>query len=283
MAGAPETSKSKGRLVSHLAGWRDQALCSSLVMLRPLSCCLLQTWQSTILVVSHDRNFLNAVATDIIHLHSQRLDTYRGDFENFMKIKEERLKNQQREYEAQQQYREHIQVLGEARSAGALSSQPCPFLRASRPMDVAVVLQEVWQQSGVPGAERDLGLSEAFLSFRFSSTAFATTPTGRPKCRASSSSWRSCECLSCSSLAVGKGQCSWEDTEVPRVPGCGLGFGCPVSGPEALSSMRCPSAEDSTWASGVGVDPQCKASWLCVSSCRPELKPVDKEYEVIMK
>ncbi|KFO88901.1 ATP-binding cassette sub-family F member 3, partial [Buceros rhinoceros silvestris] len=76
----------------------------------PLSCCFLQTWQSTILVVSHDRNFLNAVATDIIHLHSQRLDTYRGDFENFMKIKEERLKNQQREYEAQQQYREHIQV-----------------------------------------------------------------------------------------------------------------------------------------------------------------------------
>ncbi|KAJ6651363.1 hypothetical protein lerEdw1_021042 [Lerista edwardsae] len=70
----------------------------------------LQTWQSTILVVSHDRNFLNAVATDVIHLHSQRLDTYRGDFENFVKIKEERLKNQQREYEAQQQYREHIQV-----------------------------------------------------------------------------------------------------------------------------------------------------------------------------
>nr|XP_009929542.1 PREDICTED: ATP-binding cassette sub-family F member 3 [Opisthocomus hoazin] len=76
----------------------------------PPSCCLHQTWQSTILVVSHDRNFLNAVATDIIHLHSQRLDAYRGDFENFMKIKEERLKNQQREYEAQQQYREHIQV-----------------------------------------------------------------------------------------------------------------------------------------------------------------------------
>ncbi|XP_058044430.1 ATP-binding cassette sub-family F member 3 [Ahaetulla prasina] len=70
----------------------------------------LQTWQSTILVVSHDRNFLNAVATDVIHLHSQRLDSYRGDFENFVKIKEERLKNQQREYEAQQQYREHIQV-----------------------------------------------------------------------------------------------------------------------------------------------------------------------------
>ncbi|XP_058489039.1 ATP-binding cassette sub-family F member 3 [Solea solea] len=70
----------------------------------------LQTWQSTILVVSHDRNFLNAVVTDIIHLHSQRLDSYRGDFENFIKTKEDRLKNQHREYEAQLQYRQHIQV-----------------------------------------------------------------------------------------------------------------------------------------------------------------------------
>ncbi|KAM5164394.1 ATP-binding cassette sub-family F member 3 [Mantella aurantiaca] len=70
----------------------------------------LQTWPSTILVVSHDRNFLNAVATDIVHLHSQRLEGYRGNFESFLKTKEERLKNQQREYEAQQQYREHIQV-----------------------------------------------------------------------------------------------------------------------------------------------------------------------------
>ncbi|XP_047450560.1 ATP-binding cassette sub-family F member 3 [Mugil cephalus] len=70
----------------------------------------LQTWQSTILVVSHDRNFLNAVVTDIIHLHSQRLDSYRGDYENFIKTKEDRLKNQHREYEAQMQYRQHIQV-----------------------------------------------------------------------------------------------------------------------------------------------------------------------------
>ncbi|KAJ8271150.1 hypothetical protein GJAV_G00123320 [Gymnothorax javanicus] len=70
----------------------------------------LQTWQSTILVVSHDRNFLNAVVTDIVHLHSQRLESYRGDYENFLKTKEDRLKNQHREYEAQLQYREHIQV-----------------------------------------------------------------------------------------------------------------------------------------------------------------------------
>ena len=38
----------------------------------------LQDYPSTVLVVSHDRSFLNEVATDIIHQHSERLDYYRG-------------------------------------------------------------------------------------------------------------------------------------------------------------------------------------------------------------
>ena len=38
----------------------------------------LQTYPSTILVVSHDRAFLNEVATDIVHQHSERLDYYKG-------------------------------------------------------------------------------------------------------------------------------------------------------------------------------------------------------------
>ncbi len=35
-------------------------------------------YPSTVLVVSHDRAFLNEVATDIIHQHSERLDYYKG-------------------------------------------------------------------------------------------------------------------------------------------------------------------------------------------------------------
>lgn len=71
----------------------------------------LQSYPSTILVVSHDRSFLNEVATDIIHQHSERLDYYRGsNFDNFYATREERLKNQKREYESQMKYREHLQV-----------------------------------------------------------------------------------------------------------------------------------------------------------------------------
>lgn len=70
----------------------------------------LQGWKSTVLVVSHDREFLNSIATDTIHLQSKRLDAYKGNYENFIKTRTERQKCQQKEYEAQKEYRDHIQV-----------------------------------------------------------------------------------------------------------------------------------------------------------------------------
>ncbi|ORX33245.1 P-loop containing nucleoside triphosphate hydrolase protein [Kockovaella imperatae] len=70
----------------------------------------LQTWPSTLLVVSHDRAFLDHVATDIIHQHSQRLDYFKGNFTQFYATKTERAKNQRKEYESQMQYRQHLQA-----------------------------------------------------------------------------------------------------------------------------------------------------------------------------
>src|SRR5690606_19513899 len=70
----------------------------------------LQTYESTVLVVSHDRAFLNEVATDIIHQHSERLDYYKGgNFDAFYATNEERRKTAQREYENQLAYRKHLQ------------------------------------------------------------------------------------------------------------------------------------------------------------------------------
>ncbi|KAH7114221.1 P-loop containing nucleoside triphosphate hydrolase protein [Dendryphion nanum] len=71
----------------------------------------LQTYPSTLLVVSHDRAFLNEVATDIIHQHSERLDYYKGaNFDSFYATKEERRKTAKREYENQMAQRAHLQA-----------------------------------------------------------------------------------------------------------------------------------------------------------------------------
>ena len=70
----------------------------------------LQKWETTMMVVSHDRMFLNAISTDILYLHNQTIETYKGNYDIFHKTREQRLINQQKEYEAQVQYREHLQV-----------------------------------------------------------------------------------------------------------------------------------------------------------------------------
>lgn len=70
----------------------------------------LQSWSTTLLVVSHDRHFLDIVPTDVLHLHTQRIDAYRGNYSNFVKTMSEKLKNQQREYDSQQLLRAHLQV-----------------------------------------------------------------------------------------------------------------------------------------------------------------------------
>ena len=69
----------------------------------------LQTWPSTLLVVSHDRNFMDEVPTDMLHLHSQRIDTYRGNYTEYHNTMTEKLKAQAREYENQMEYRKHVQ------------------------------------------------------------------------------------------------------------------------------------------------------------------------------
>ena len=43
-------------------------------------------------MVSHDRDFLNSVTTDIIHLHDQRLHGYRGNFAQFEDMYEQKRK-----------------------------------------------------------------------------------------------------------------------------------------------------------------------------------------------
>ncbi|OZJ01961.1 hypothetical protein BZG36_05130 [Bifiguratus adelaidae] len=69
----------------------------------------LKGWPNTLVVVSHDREFLDEVATDILHQHSEKLDYYKGNFTNFYATRSERRRNQLKEYEAQQVYRQHLQ------------------------------------------------------------------------------------------------------------------------------------------------------------------------------
>nr|QNQ79026.1 ABC transporter F family member 3 [Paeonia lactiflora] len=67
-------------------------------------------WPKTFIVVSHARQFLNTVVTDILHLQGQQLTAYKGDYDTFERTREEQLKNQQKAFESNERSRSHMQA-----------------------------------------------------------------------------------------------------------------------------------------------------------------------------
>ena len=64
----------------------------------------LLTWPGTIVVVAHDRYFLDKVATRIWDLAFGRLEAYRGNYSHYAQQKAERRERQRKEWEAQQEH-----------------------------------------------------------------------------------------------------------------------------------------------------------------------------------
>ena len=70
---------------------------------------LKSTFTGTLVVVSHDRHFLNEVVTDVVHFHNNTLATYRGDITNFEAVVQENKIRQKRQREQQEAKRAHLQ------------------------------------------------------------------------------------------------------------------------------------------------------------------------------
>eukprot|EP01118_Nematostelium_gracile_P018976 TRINITY_DN8612_c0_g1_i2.p1 TRINITY_DN8612_c0_g1~~TRINITY_DN8612_c0_g1_i2.p1 ORF type:complete len:705 (-),score=189.30 TRINITY_DN8612_c0_g1_i2:34-2148(-) len=70
---------------------------------------LTESWSGTVLIVSHQRDFLNAVVTDILHLHNRKIDHYKGNFDAFENVRYDRMLQQQRQFDAQQKRIKHVQ------------------------------------------------------------------------------------------------------------------------------------------------------------------------------
>jgi ATP-binding cassette, subfamily F, member 3 len=69
----------------------------------------LKAYRGTLLLISHDRDFLDAVVEHIVHVAEQKLTLYRGGYSQFERTRAERLTQQQAAFEKQQAQREHMQ------------------------------------------------------------------------------------------------------------------------------------------------------------------------------
>ena len=66
-------------------------------------------WPGTLLVISHDRRFLNKVINHIIHIENQRLNKYTGNYDQFENTRRERLELDSKMRTRQMAARKHIQ------------------------------------------------------------------------------------------------------------------------------------------------------------------------------
>src|SRR5690606_1389013 len=64
----------------------------------------LKEFTGAVLAVSHDRYFMDAVATTVWELDFGTLETYRGNYSHYVRQREERHERLLQEYEAQQEF-----------------------------------------------------------------------------------------------------------------------------------------------------------------------------------
>jgi ATP-binding cassette subfamily F protein 3 len=63
----------------------------------------LKNYQGALLIVSHDRYFLDRVVTEVYDMHSGQLDHYKGNYSDFMKQKAANILQEQKAYDKQQE------------------------------------------------------------------------------------------------------------------------------------------------------------------------------------
>ena len=69
----------------------------------------LVNYQGTLILISHDREFLDAVVRHVANIEHAKLTLYTGNYTAFEKVRAERLAQQQSAYEKQQREKAHMQ------------------------------------------------------------------------------------------------------------------------------------------------------------------------------
>ncbi len=69
----------------------------------------LKAYEGTLVLISHDRDFLDAITDHILHIENQQLTLYTGNYSTFETTRAERLAQQQQAFEKQQETRAHLQ------------------------------------------------------------------------------------------------------------------------------------------------------------------------------
>lgn len=69
----------------------------------------IKAYQGTLILISHDRDFIDGIVDEIVHVEHQKLNYYKGNYTSFERVRAERMAQQQVAFERQQKERAHMQ------------------------------------------------------------------------------------------------------------------------------------------------------------------------------
>ncbi|BCB09725.1 ABC transporter ATP-binding protein [Vreelandella venusta] len=132
----------------------------------------LARYPGTLLLISHDRDFLDAVCDHIVHMHHQTLELYRGNYSRFERTRAEKLALQQAEAAKQQARREEIErFIARFRAQATKAKQAQSRVKMLERMgDIAVAHTDSPFHFTLPAADKTshplLVLDQATLGYR---------------------------------------------------------------------------------------------------------------------
>lgn len=114
-------------------------------------------YKHTLIVVSHDRGFLNEICTDIIEFKNLKLNYFKGNYDTYIKTSTDEVRNQSRMYQAYQDKRAHImEFVDKFRASANRAKLVQSRVKAVAKMDLEapseVVAEPIWRFS-IPNPE----------------------------------------------------------------------------------------------------------------------------------
>ncbi|KAL7997405.1 putative ABC transporter, AAA+ ATPase domain, P-loop containing nucleoside triphosphate hydrolase [Plasmopara halstedii] len=74
----------------------------------------LQKWKKTLLIVSHDADFLNSVCSEVLHLENKKIAHYKGNYDMFREMEKQKRKQMEKAWEKQQKQLRNLKASGKS-------------------------------------------------------------------------------------------------------------------------------------------------------------------------
>ncbi|UOM35493.1 ABC-F family ATP-binding cassette domain-containing protein [Acuticoccus sp. I52.16.1] len=118
----------------------------------------LQRYPHTVIVISHDRDMLDSVARQIIHVDNGKLVPYRGNYSEFERQRRERAEAKARQIERQAAEREHLQAFVDRFRAKASKAKQAQsrVKRLEKMKSLEPILDETMPPIRIPSPKRQL-------------------------------------------------------------------------------------------------------------------------------